>query len=146
MIYITENERSLKESEHQAEISARKSIATDHQRLSCNINKDSTDENKHDINRYSLIKADTKINNKHELLKIRRSYWDDSALNLQQLDTQKRSKIKAVQNIFTVEAKVNERNTQVNKNELKLSLHSDSLIRIIEDSYSCKQENVNKTT
>jgi len=67
-------------------------------------------------------------------------------LNLQQLDTQKRSKIKAVQNIFTVEAKVNERNTQVNKNELKLSLHSDSLIRIIEDSYSCKQENVNKTT
>jgi len=67
-------------------------------------------------------------------------------LNLQQLDTQKRSKIKAVQNIFTVEAKVNERNTQVNKNESKLSLHSDSLIRIIEDSYSCKQENVNKTT
>jgi len=74
MIYITENERSLKESEHQAEISARKSIATDHQRLLCNINKDSTDENKHDINRYSLIKADTKINNKHELLKIRQSY------------------------------------------------------------------------
>ena len=92
------------------------------------------------------MKADTKINNKHELLKIRQSYWDDSALNLQQLDTQKRSKIKAVQNIFTVEAKVNERNTQVNKNESKLSLHSDSLIRIIEDSYSCKQENVNKTT
>ncbi len=57
------------------------------------------------------MKVDTKINNKHELLKIRRSYWDDNALNLQQLDTQKRSKIKAAQNIFTAEVKVNERNT-----------------------------------
>jgi len=71
MIYITEDERSSKESECQAEISARKSIVTDHQCLSCDINKDFTDENKHDINKYSLIKADTKINNKHELLKIR---------------------------------------------------------------------------
>ncbi len=74
MIYITESERSLKESECQAEISARKSIATNHQHLSCNINRDSTDENKHDVNKYLLMKADTKINNKHELLKIRRSY------------------------------------------------------------------------
>jgi len=74
MIYITESERSSKESEHQAEINARKSIATDHQRLSCNINKDFTNENKHDVDRYSLMKVDTKINNKHELLKIRRSY------------------------------------------------------------------------
>ena len=57
MIYITENERSSKESEHQAEINARKNIVTDHQCLSCNINKDSTDENKHDVDRYSLIKA-----------------------------------------------------------------------------------------
>ncbi len=81
MIYITESERSLKEFECQAEISARKSIVTDHWRLSYNINKDSTDENKHDVNRYSLIKTDTKINNKHELLKIKRSYWDDNALN-----------------------------------------------------------------
>ena len=95
MIYITENERSSKESEHQAEISARKSIATNHQHLSCNINRDSTDENKHDVDKYSLTKADTKINNKHEFLKIERSYWDDSALNLQWLDTQKRLKIKA---------------------------------------------------
>ena len=38
MIYITKNERLSKESEHQAEISARKSIMTDHQHLSCNIN------------------------------------------------------------------------------------------------------------
>jgi len=74
MIYITENERSLKKSECQAEINARKSIATDHQCLSCNINRDFTDENKHDIDRYSLMKADTKINNKHELSKIRQSY------------------------------------------------------------------------
>jgi len=59
------------------------------------INRDFTDENKHDVDRYSLTKADTKIDNKHELLKIRRSYWDDSVLNLQQLDTQKRLKIKA---------------------------------------------------
>jgi len=65
---------------------------------------------------------------------------------LQQLNTQKRLKIKAVQNIFTAEAKVNERNTQINKDELKSSLHSDFLIKIIEDSYSCKQENINKTT
>ncbi len=91
------------------------------------------------------MKADTKINNKHELLKIRQSYWDDNALNSQWLDTQKRLKIKAVQNIFTIEAKVNERNTWANEDELKSSLHSNLLIRIIEDSYSCKQENVNKT-
>jgi len=74
MIYITESERSLKESEHQAEINARKSIATDYRRLSCDINRDFTDENKHNIDKYSLMKADTKINNKHELLKIKRSY------------------------------------------------------------------------
>ncbi len=59
-------------------------------------NRNSTDENKHDINKYSLMKADIKIDNKHELLKIRQSYQDDNALNLQRLDTQKRSKIKAV--------------------------------------------------
>jgi len=86
----------LKESEHQTEINARKSIATNHQCLSCNINRDSTDENKHNVNKYSLIKADIKIDNKHELLKIRQSYRDDSALNSQQLDIQKRLKIKAV--------------------------------------------------
>ncbi len=57
------------------------------------------------------MKADTKINNKHELLKIERSYQDNSAQNLQWLDIQKRSKIKAVQNIFTTEVKMNERNT-----------------------------------
>jgi len=74
MIYITKNERSLKESEHQIEINARKSIATDHQCLLSNINRDSTDENEHDINKYSLMKVDTKINNKHEFLKIRQSY------------------------------------------------------------------------
>jgi len=55
-------------------------------------------------------------------------------------------KIKAVQNIFTAKAKVNERNIQADKDELKSSLHNDFLIRVIEDSYSCKQENVNKTT
>ena len=33
------------------------------------------------------MKVDTKINNKHELSKIRQSYWDDNALNLQQFDT-----------------------------------------------------------
>ncbi len=82
MIYIIESERSSKESEHQTEISARKSIATDHWCLSCNINKDFTNENKHDVDKYSLMKVDTKINNKHELLKIRWSYQDDNALNL----------------------------------------------------------------
>ena len=146
MIYITENERSSKESERQAEINARKSIATDHRRLSCNINRDSTDENKHDVDRYSLTKADTKIDNKHELSKIRRDYQDDNASNSQRLDIQKRSKIKAAQDISTAEAKVNERNIQADENESKSSLHSDSLIRVIEDSYSHKQENVNKTT
>jgi len=71
MIYITESERSLKESECQAKINARKSIVTDHQRLLCDINKHSTNENKYDVDRYLLMKADTKINNKHELSKIR---------------------------------------------------------------------------
>jgi chorismate mutase len=55
-------------------------------------------------------------------------------------------KIKAAQDISTAEAKVNERNIQANEDELKSSLHSDLLIRIIEDSYSYKQENVNKIT
>ena len=82
MIYITESERLSKESERQAEISARKSIVTNHQRLSCDINRDFTEENKHDVDRYSLTKADTKIDNKHELLKIRRSYQDNNASNL----------------------------------------------------------------
>ncbi len=71
MIYIIESERSSKEFEYQAEISARKSITTDHQCLSSDINKDFTDENEHDVDKYSLTKADTKIDNKHELLKIR---------------------------------------------------------------------------
>jgi len=74
MIYITKSEKSLKEFKHQAEISARKSIATDHQHLSCNINKDSTDENKHNVDKYSLMKVNTKIDNKHELSEIERSY------------------------------------------------------------------------
>jgi len=55
-------------------------------------------------------------------------------------------KIKAAQDIFTAEAKVNERNTQADEDESKSFLHSNFLIRIIKDSYSCKQENVNKTT
>ena len=63
---------------------------------------------------------------------------------MQQLDTQKRLKIKAAQDIFTAEAKVNERNTWINEDESKSFLHSDSLIKVIKDSYSCKQENVNK--
>ena len=64
---------------------------------------------------------------------------------MQQLNIQKRLKIKAAQDIFTAEAKVNERNTWIDEDELKSFLHSDFLIRIIKDSYSCKQENVNKT-
>jgi len=92
------------------------------------------------------MKVDTKIDNKHELLKIERSYQDNNASNLQQLDTQKRLKIKAVQDISTAEVKVNERNTQADEDESKSSLHSDFLIRVIEDSHSCKQENVNKIT
>ncbi len=41
------------------------------------------------------MKADTKVDNEHELLKIRWSYWDDDALNSQWLDIQKKLKIKA---------------------------------------------------
>ncbi len=92
------------------------------------------------------MKADIKVDNEHELSKIRWSYWNDNALNLQQLDIQKKSKIKAVQNIFAAEAKVNERNTWINEDKVKLSLHDNFLIRIIENSHSCKQENVNKST
>ncbi len=65
-------------------------------------------------------------------------------MNLQQLDTQKRLKIKAAQDIFAAEAKVNKRNIWTNKDKVKSSLHDDLLIRIIKNSYSCKQENVNK--
>ncbi len=92
------------------------------------------------------MKVDTKVDNEHELLKIRWSYWDDDALNLQQLNIQKRLKIKVIQDIFAAEAKVNKRNIWINKDEVKLSLHDDSLIRVIESNYSYKQENVNKLT
>ncbi len=71
MIHVTKSEESLKRSEHQAEISTRKSIATNHQRLSCNINRDFTDRNKHSVDKYLFMKVDTKVNNEHELLKIR---------------------------------------------------------------------------
>jgi hypothetical protein len=71
MIYVKKSEKSLKKSECQAEINTRKSIATNHQCLSCNINKDFTDRNKHSVDKYSSMKADTKVNNKHELSKIR---------------------------------------------------------------------------
>ena len=110
MIHVTKNEESLKRSKCQVEISTRKSIATNHWCLSCDINKDSTDRNKHNIDKYSFIKADTKVDNEHELLKIRWSYWNDDASNSQRLDIQKRSKIKAAQNVFATKVKVNERN------------------------------------
>jgi len=71
MIHVTKNEELSKRSERQAEISTRKSIATNHQCLSCDINKDFTDRNKHSINKYSFMKVDIKVNNEHELLKIR---------------------------------------------------------------------------
>ncbi len=58
----------------------------------------------------------------------------------------KEIKIKAVQDIFTTEAKVNERNTQADEDELKSFLHNDLLIKVIKDNYNCKQENVNKIT
>ncbi len=146
MIHVIESEESSKRSEHQAEISTRKSIATNHQHLLCNINRNFTDRNKHSVDRYSSMKVDTKVNNKHELSKIRWSYWDDNVLSLQWLDTQKKLKIKAVQNISAAEAKVNERNTWTDEDEVKLFLHDNSLIRIIKNSYSHKQENVNKLT
>ncbi len=82
MIHVTKNEELLKRSEHQTEISIRKSIVTNHQCLSCDINKDFTDRNKHSVDRYSSMKTNTKVNNEHELLKIRWNYWDDDALNL----------------------------------------------------------------
>ncbi len=47
---------------------------TNHQCLSFNINKDSTDRNKHSVDKYSSMKADTKVDNEHELSKIRWSY------------------------------------------------------------------------
>ncbi len=96
MIHVTESEESLKRSEYQAEISTRKSIVTNYWHLSCDINRDFTDRNKYSIDKYLFMKVDTKVNNEHELLKIRWSYWDDDALNSQQLDTQKRLLIKAV--------------------------------------------------
>ena len=71
MIHVTESKELSKRSKHQAEISTRKSIMTNHQHLSCNINRDSTNRNKHSVNKYSSMKVDTKVNNEHELLKIR---------------------------------------------------------------------------
>jgi len=79
-------------------------------------------------------------------LKIRWSYWNNDALNLQQLNTQKRLKIKAVQDISAAEAKVNERNIWIDEDEVKSFLHNDLLIKVIKSSYSCKQENINKST
>lgn len=55
MVHATEGEGSSERSERQAEINTRKSIATDYRRLSCNINRDSTSRNKHDVDRYSSM-------------------------------------------------------------------------------------------
>ncbi len=41
------------------------------------------------------MKVDTKVDNEYKLSKIKWSYWDDDVLNLQQLDIQKKLKIKA---------------------------------------------------
>ena len=71
MIHVTKNKESLKRSEHQTEISIRKSIVTNHQCLLCDINRDFTDRNKHNVNKYSSMKVDTKVNNEHELSKIK---------------------------------------------------------------------------
>ncbi len=35
---------------------------------------------------------------------------------------------------------------ETDEDEVKSFLHDDSLIKVIENSYSCKQENVNKLT
>ena len=69
--HVTKNEESSKRFEHQVEISTRKNIVTNHQHLSCDINRNSTNRNKYSINKYSSTKVDTKVNNEHELLKIR---------------------------------------------------------------------------
>ncbi len=110
------------------------------------INESFTSRNKHSVDRYSLTKTDIKINNEHEFLKIRWSYQSNNMLNLQRLDIKKRLKIKTAQNISAAEAKVNERNSWMNEDEVKSSLHIVFLNEVIKDNYSCKQEDVNKET
>ncbi len=48
-----------------------------------------------------------------------------------------------MQNIFATEVKMNERNSWMNKDEVKLFLYIISLNEVIKDDYSYKQENIN---
>ncbi len=70
-------------------------------------------------------------------------------MNLQQFDTRKRLKIKAAQNIFTTEVKVNERNIQADKDESKsfytatFWLKSLKIIIVANKKLSIRQHNFN---
>jgi len=111
-----------------------------------NINENLINKDKHNIDKYLFTQVNTKINNKYKFTKVKQSYRVDDALNSQQLNFKKKSKIKVVQNFSLIKAKINKEVTQTNKDKAKLIIHNNFLNNIIKNNYSCRQKNVYKTT
>jgi len=84
------------------------------------------------------MQINTKINNKYKFTRVKQSYRNNNALNLQQFNFEKRSKIKVAQNLSLIKAKINKEVIRTNKNKAKLAIYSDFLNKIIKNSYNRK--------
>jgi len=80
------------------------------------------------------MQINTKINNKYKFTRVKQSYRNNNALNLQQFNFEKRSKIKVAQNLSLIKAKINKEVIRTNKNKAKLAIYSDFLNKIIKNN------------
>jgi len=110
------------------------------------INKKFINKDKHNIDKYLSTQVNTKINNKYKFTRVKQSYRNNDASNLQQFNFEKKTKIKVAQNFFLIKAKINKEIIRTNKDKAKLIIYSDFLNKIIKNNYNRKQENVYKTT
>jgi len=74
-----------------------------------NINKNYTNKNKYNINKYLSTQINTKINNKYKFTKVKQSYCDNNTSNSQQSNFKKRLKIEVAQNSSSIKAKINKK-------------------------------------
>jgi len=109
-----------------------------------NINKDFTNKDKHSVDKYLFTQINTKINNKYKFTRVKQSYRDNNALNSQQFNFEKKSKIKVAQNLSSIKAKINKEVIRTNKDKAKLTIYNNFLNKIIKNNYNCKQENLYK--
>jgi len=90
------------------------------------------------------MQINIKINNKYKFTRVKQSYCNNNASNLQQFNFKKRSKIKVAQNSSSIKAKINKEVIRTNKNKAKLIIYSNFLNKIIKNNYNCKQKNIYK--